>query len=83
MEVAFGSLDTKSIFGIASIMSERDYNSSDLDPNCVYKKAGTDIQAQIFIGELTITQQDLDDSDKDLLAILKGNYVPYFSYMDK
>jgi len=76
-------LDRKSINKITDILFERKYISVRLDPNSVFLKAGTDVEAQILIGELTITQQDLNDCDKDLKAILKGNYVPYFSYMYK
>ena len=81
MAVPFGSLDQKDIMGISNIMSDRNYNSRALDPNQVYKKARTDVEAQVLIGELKIVQDDFDKCNQDLIAILKDEYVPYFSYM--
>ena len=81
MAIPFGSLDQKDIISISNIMSERNYNSRELDPNRVYKKAGTDVEAQVLIGELKIVQADFDMCNQDLIAILKDEYVPYFSYM--
>jgi hypothetical protein len=83
MEIPYGSLDQKSIVKISNLMSERNYDSRELDPNRVYRKARTDVEAEILIGELNITQKDLDNCDQDLLAILKGEYIPYFTYMDR
>ena len=78
---ANGGLDGKDIFKISNIMDDRNYNSSELDPNRVYRKARTDVAAQVLIGELKIVQDDLDKCNQDLIAILKDEYVPYFSYM--
>ena len=81
MAIPFGSLDQKDIMGIGNIMNDRNYNSSELDPNRVYRKARTDVAAQVLIGELKIVQIDLGRCNQDLIAILKDEYVPYFSYM--
>lgn len=45
--------------------------------------AKNDLKAKIILGEFEVTQEALNSCNEDLIEILRKNYQPNFSYMEK
>ena len=53
------------------------------DQNNIHQKAQDDMQVKFLSGDVDYTNQYVDECNADMLAILKEEYVPNFSYMGK
>ena len=53
------------------------------DENNIHQKAQDDMQTKFLVGDVEYTNQYVDDCNADMLAILKEEYIPNFSYMEK
>ena len=51
--------------------------------NTVFKKTQNDTRAKLILGEIKLSQRDFSECTGDLKKILKKEYVPNFSYMEK
>lgn len=51
--------------------------------NTVYKKTKNDTKAKLILGEIKLSQGDFSKCTRDLKEILKNEYVPNFSYIEK
>ena len=53
------------------------------DQNNIHQKSQDDMQVKFLSGEVDYTNQYVDDCNADMLAILKEEYIPNFSYIGK
>ena len=75
------NFDIGKIMAISILLDDNRANSRSKDPNDIYFKARNDSQKKLILNETVITQDLLNDCDRDMKLILKEKYVPNFSYM--
>lgn len=74
-------LKRKKVFAVCSLL--RTNNFMEGDKNRIFYKIQNDLKKQMILEEISFTQTDVDMCENDLKAILKDEYIPNFSYMDK
>ena len=79
----FGVFDKGKITAISILLFDNKANSRSKDPNKIFQKARRDTEKQLILNEIVITQDLLNDCDRDMKLILKENYIPNFSYLSE
>ena len=74
-------LKRKKVFAVYSLLSSNNFMEG--DKNRIFYKIQNDLKKQMILEEISFTQTDVDMCENDLKAILKDEYIPNFSYMDK
>jgi hypothetical protein len=80
-----GGNDTLEIFSIVNLMSDNGFRKPGKGKAGyqVERKSANDTKTKLILEEIVTTQQMLDECNEDLKAILKDEYIPNFSYMEK
>jgi hypothetical protein len=75
--------DNKDVYNIIKLLGVQDFTSPNRDVNNIMHKAASDTQAKLILNEITVSQETFNECNEDLKAILKDEYIPNFSYMEK
>jgi hypothetical protein len=82
MSVPFaGDLDQRDIVSISNLLDDNERNSSETDPNDIYRKSKQDTAALLITEQLVVDQSLLDSCNTDMKKILANTYVPHFQYL--
>jgi len=78
-----GVNDTLEIFSIVNLMFDNGFRDGEKAGYEIERKSANDTKTKLILNEIVTTQEMLNECNKDLKAILKDEYIPNFSYMDK
>ncbi len=72
------NFDKKKVLSIKVLLSSNGFFKK--DTNRVYRKTVNDLKKQIILGEISFSQNDIDDCEVDMKKLLSEEYVPNFIY---
>ena len=81
MESEVQGLNRRKVYAIWTLLDENGFRKK--DSRKIERKIKNDLKKQMILGEISFTQTDVDMCENDLKAILKDEYIPNFSYMEK
>lgn len=67
------------ILDISSLLDSNNFRAN--DSRRIYNRAEDDIRAALLLGQITITKAEVKKCESDMLAILRNEYVPNFTYL--
>jgi hypothetical protein len=76
-------LDPKKVYAIYNLLIANKFLDRDTRDRKIFRKIQNDMKKQMILEEISFTQTDVDMCENDLKAILKDEYIPNFSYMEK
>ena len=76
-------LKRKKVYDIYNLLSANNFMEGDERDGQILYKIQNDLKKRMILEEISFTQTDVDMCENDLKAILKDEYIPNFSYMEK
>ena len=76
-------LNRRKVYAIWKLLNENGFRKKDKISREIERKIKNDLKTKMILEEISFTQTDVDMCENDLKAILKDEYIPNFSYMEK